>query len=539
MESLWKIFSRPEFLGSFRVLSRLRYKLIWAQVRTDNGKVALFFALYLLIGFLAIFMALGGIGGALAAIELGQGEVVARLMLTGLMFNGVGLSLLFGLGSREAFSEASLRRYPLRAEERFAIRHFIGLLDPIWILLISAVFGLVGGFVWFGAGSVWTGGVAALLFIVADYLLTVTLLTAVGRMLESRRGATMLGAMMILLLSFAPLTLGSLPPPTRKVIREVLSACLEVMPPGAAASMIAGEDLSRIAGGAGLLILWSALMVFILRSIERRPRTVDSGRPGAIVWDDLYDQAARIFGAAYWPMVSRSLRYHLRCNIIRFSLISSPLVILMFRYLLPARGENSYLSMSIAVFFIMSSANGAAMMLNLFGYDGPGMRRFAVLPVRLGDALRAASLASLLLRAITFLAGFTLWVVIYSDRSITWQSIVVVLTVSLAGIVMFNGLGLWVSIYSPKKGDFEAMWNNRLSIGANIVVIGGAVFPFWFLMTVMERISRQTLNRLWWVPPVYLVLCLAFYALSLRFIDMPLRGRREKLLGLIAGGGDS
>lgn len=539
IDSLWKKYTSPGFLRVFSALVRLRYKLMWAQVRTDSGKIALFFGLYLLIGVFAIFMALGGLGGALAAVELGRGEMVARLMLTGLMMNGIGLSLLFGLGPSEAFTEGSLRRYPLDSQERFVIRHFIGLLDPVWLLLIAGIIGLVFGFIWFGGESVLTGIPALVLFILANYLLTVTLLTVIGLLMQTRRGATLLGALMILLLSFGPLAISSLTAGTRDRMWQVVDLCLRILPPGAAASMITGQDLLKVAGGAGLLILWCVSMFILLRTIEKKPRVSEPGRAGAIVWDNLYDQIAGIFGSRYRPMVSRSLRYHLRCNIIRFSLISSPLVILMLRYLIPGYGEKSHLSMSIAVFFILSSANGAAMMLNLFGYDGAGIRRFAVLPIRFADALKAASLASLILRGIAFLVAFTLWVIIYRNRSLTWQAVLIVLTVSVAGMIMFNGLGLWVSIFAPKRGDFEAMWNNRLSLGANIVVIGGAIIPFWVMITVMERIPPETLSRLWWAPALFLVLCVGFYGFSLKFIDIPLRSRKEKLINLLSGASDN
>jgi hypothetical protein len=39
------------------------------------------------------------------------------------------------------FSEAELRRYPLRARERFVARHFLGIVDPFWILVLNAEVG--------------------------------------------------------------------------------------------------------------------------------------------------------------------------------------------------------------------------------------------------------------------------------------------------------------------------------------------------------------------------------------------------------------
>src|SRR5215470_4493684 len=117
-----------DFLNRFWALVRLRYKLLWANARTGNGKLALLFALYLIGGLFTLFLALGGLGlgAALSTIGQEQAQYVARWILTGLFINGVGLSLLFGVGPRAVFSEAVLRRYPLDARERFFVRQVIG-----------------------------------------------------------------------------------------------------------------------------------------------------------------------------------------------------------------------------------------------------------------------------------------------------------------------------------------------------------------------------------------------------------------------------
>jgi hypothetical protein len=53
-----------DFLG-------LRYRLIWAQARLRNGKIALFAVGYLLLCPVILVMAFGGIGTALASIRQG------------------------------------------------------------------------------------------------------------------------------------------------------------------------------------------------------------------------------------------------------------------------------------------------------------------------------------------------------------------------------------------------------------------------------------------------------------------------------------
>ncbi len=519
-------------------LVRLRYRLIWAHARTGSGKIALLFALYLLGGMFVLLLSVGGFGAAIGAIGLGRGESIARWMLASLFANGIGLSLLFGLGLRAAFSEEALRRYPMDWKERFMVRHMIALLDPTWLILVAGAFGLTFGFAWLGAGSLITGIPAALLFIAANYLATAVLLSVIGWLMETRAGAALLGSAVILMVAFGPLMVASLVTTGQVAVWRMLDQILQLTPPGVAAAMIASDEPLKVIGGAGLLVTWCVVLVFALRVLENRPQVHQSATVGSIVWNNFYDQFSDLFGRKYGPLVSKSLRYHLRCNLIRFSLLTSPVVVLMGQVLLKRQGPNSFFLISLAIFFIMSSATGAALMLNLFGYDEAGIRRYAILPVSFADALRAGSLASLLLRAVTVFVAFALWLTFYNNESVTWWMLVMVLGVALSSLFLFNALGLWTSIFSPKNSDFDAMWNNRLSFGANLVVVGGILIPFWGAMFLLGRIGTISYQRFWWAPCLLLVVCVGFYAFSLRAIDGPIRARREQLIKLIAGARD-
>jgi hypothetical protein len=126
----------------------------------------------------------------------------------------------------------------------------------------------------------------------------------------------------------------------------------------------------------------------------------------------------------------------------------------------------------------------------------------------------------------------------YVREFVTWQIAVMILSIALASLFLFNALGLFTSILSPKRGDFYAMWNNRLSFGANAVIIGGIFIPFWATMIIADRISQPLFLRFWWIPSLILVLCAGFYLFSLWAIDRPLSTLRENLIKLIAGGAD-
>src|SRR5579872_5328786 len=128
-----------ELIGT---LIRLRYKLLWASTRTRNGKIALFFAGYILLVMLISLLAAGGVGAGMVAIKSGHGATVGGALLTGIFAQGVLASVLLGFGMAVIFSEVELRRYPLRVAERRITRHFIGIADPFWILFFVLDLGM-------------------------------------------------------------------------------------------------------------------------------------------------------------------------------------------------------------------------------------------------------------------------------------------------------------------------------------------------------------------------------------------------------------
>lgn len=529
-----------DFRSRFWALVRLRYRLLWAHARTSNGRLTLLFALYLLSGLLTLVLALGGLslGAALAKADAEQAQFLARWLLAGLFANGIGLSLLFGAGARAAFSEDALRRFPLNARERFIVRQVIGLFDPVWLLLGAATFGLAFGFVWLGNGSWLRSLVAATIFITANYLATIVLLTLIGWAMETRTGRRVLGASALLAVSFGPLVISVFAKNPRHTMMKLLDPLLRFTPPGAAAGLIAGDNAATVFNSFLLLLSWSVALAGVLQKLETRPRAARTTAAGNLIWHDLYDQLSNLCGAPHAPLVNKALRYHLRCNMVRFSLFSAPLVVLASKYFLPRQNPYGAFFMALGIFFIMSSATAAIMTLNTFGYDAAGIRRYAVLPVPFVTALRAGNLTSLLLRSAVVLVSLALWLVFNWDLMLNWQMPVMLAGTALAGLFLYNALGFWTSVLAPKSMDFEALWNNRLSLGANVVLIGTMILPFWGAMMLAHRAEETIVKSYWWLPLLALIVCAAFYALSFQMIERLLRARRERLINLIAGARD-
>lgn len=169
-------------------LIQLRYKLMWAKTRSRNGKIALFAIGYLLFLLIAALLAAGGFGAGVVAIQSGKAEKVAQIVLSGLFVNAVIATILLGFGMSAPFSDAELRRYPVYARERFVARHFLGIVDPFWFLILALELGLVLGLYVYGSFFFWNGAIAVLLLFVCSYLLTRVLGLWIDRLMATGWG---------------------------------------------------------------------------------------------------------------------------------------------------------------------------------------------------------------------------------------------------------------------------------------------------------------------------------------------------------------
>src|SRR5262249_13227545 len=203
--------------------------------------------------------------------EFAQNGFFARWMLSAFFMNGMGLPLLFGIGTREAYTEESLRRYPLDERQRFTVRQVIGVLDPIWLILVVGVIGMVIGFALIGKGQILTGLSAGLLFIVTNYLAAAILLSVIRLMVRTRRGSTILGVLVLGLISFGPLVLSLLAVLKGRFLWRQLDGLLIYTPPGAAATMMVGGGPAIVMSNFFLLVIWCIVLTLILKKLENVP----------------------------------------------------------------------------------------------------------------------------------------------------------------------------------------------------------------------------------------------------------------------------
>lgn len=524
------------FPSLFWTLVRLRYQLIWAQARTGRGKVALLIFLYLFLIVLGFLVGLGGLGAAVAGVKLGKAEIIARGMLSGLHIGAVTTSLFFGIGPRAAFSDPVLRRYPLTAAQRLAVRHLIGLIDPVWFLLTTSTFGLALGLVVAGVGSVASNLAAAALFSLAAYLTAVLLLSIVDRLLQTRTGAALLGTVGLAAISFSGLAIAWIMNPQNAVWLEMIDRAVLAAPSGVAAVVMTGAPDVESLINLTTLVLWNAVLVLSIFWLERAPAERPSTQRGVsdrYNFDGFYDRFAAMFGRTQAPLVGKALRYYLRSNRVRLGLATTPVFAFVGKMMSQDASGSMEFYFTLSFFSFLGFSGPSSMALNQFGSDGEGVKRYAMLPVNFAAPFRASSITALLLGAAVIGPGIALWVGT-TRAAVDWRMIVMLLGSSVGGLFFFNGLSMWTSLLSPHRFDFSNVFSNRLPLGANLVV-GGGLLSIFALNFVLMRMKLEDALARWWMAPIAAAVGMVLYLLSWWVIEPIAEKRRSRVIEAIAG----
>jgi hypothetical protein len=525
-----------ELIGN---LVRLRYQLLWAKTRSRNGRIALFMAGYLLLVLLIALLASGGFGAALVAVRTGKAEMVAQAVLSSLYVQAVVAAVVLGFGVNAIFSEAQLRRYPLKAQERRVARHLIGILDPFWFLILALELGLVVGLYVFSAASFWLGLVAVLLLFVSNYLLARVVALLLERLMQRKFGAAvLLGA--IACLGFLPAILQ----PVLKGHRGVGAAFLHVLaytPPFAAAATMNRTDLAAFSGLL-LQVWWILGLAVVLVALERRPpQRPRAAQTVAISWDTPYDRLAAFFGPRVGPLMAHWLRFYLRLNRFRtIYVLALPMAAIMIFAMGRQMGTKvhaqSPFAWALTAFAILGCMGTAQFSVNQFGYVAGGFRRFFLLPVQPAAVLRAGSYTFMLMNSALIVAG-TLLFVLFSPFRFDARMLIMLVGTAVTSLFVFLGLGLWATLFGPRCCDYYSNFGNDLSAVGNTVLIGGILVvlaaPRALLITCPAALAPDK----WWMTIPMVLLAAAFYFSSLKRAGEMLLARREKLLAIVEGRG--
>jgi hypothetical protein len=512
----------------------LRYKLLWAQTRTRNGRIALFFTGYAFAVLILILMTAGGIGAAMLAVRSGQAEKIAQAVLGGLFLNALLGSVVTGFGINTAFTDQALRRYAIGARDRLAARHLTGILEPVWIFVLGLDLGLCTGLYALGAGSFWLGAVAVVLLLITDYLLARVFATLIEWLSHVKGGTAILFAMLMSVCLLPSILVPRLE--KAQGAKGATLAALQYTPPFAAAALMVNARAGLLQQF-GLMAAWIAGLLALLAAIEKQAARPRGAAAVAATWDNRYERIASIFGPAMAPLIGRSLRYYVRSNKVRFNYIAAiPLLaFLTFNHATTTEsGPQHYFVRALGAFVIVGFLGTAVMSTNQFGFDSSGFRRYFLLPIAPGAILRASSYTALFVGSTLVAAAMVLWLLLapvpYDPRMDA-----MLLGSGVAGLCLFNGLAIWTSLLAPRATNFETTFGNQLSLSANVLLIGGVLSCVFGTIALDKAVGPAAVLSYWWVSIPAAVVAIGFYLYSLRLGAAAFVSRRERLLNTLEG----
>ena len=517
-------------------LIRLRYKLMWAKTRTRNGKIALFFSGYLLLVMVGMIFAAGGFGAGAAAVKSGKGTLVASVVLGGLFVQALLATVILGFGVNEIFADIELRRYPLRLQEREVARHFLGLVDPFWILVLVLDFGLLAGLYLFGVGSFWLGLLAVLLLYVCNYLCARVLSVAIDRLVSKKGGNTVLLAA-IMAIAFLPGLVEGKGHQNNAALNAWLHRLTYTPPAGAAAAMT-HADWTGLRGLA-IVVWWLVGLAVVLVALERRPAQSKSLQKTKMSWDSPFERIGALFGPEYAILVGQWLRFYSRNA--RFRMIyplAVPIIALLVKVYTKqgAFGHDTkgQLLGAMGGFACIGFMGTAQFAVNQFGYVGSGLRRYMLLPTDPAAVLRAGSYTFLLLSSVLIPVAAVIWL-IFAPVPPDARTMAALVSCSLMGMFLMNAIALWVTLLAPRRGNYYHTFGNDLSFFGNIAVIGG-LFLMLFIPRLLAMVWPGAVSPAnWWAFIALAAAAFLLYRMSLGAASAAFRARREQLLGVMEG----
>uniref|UniRef100_Q024V7 Uncharacterized protein n=1 Tax=Solibacter usitatus (strain Ellin6076) TaxID=234267 RepID=Q024V7_SOLUE len=513
-------------------LVTLRYKLLWAKTRSRNGRIAIFLAGYLLLVMLIALLASGGVGAAIYAVRSGHGEKIAQAVLTAIFFEAVLASNILGFGMNAIFSDLELRRYPLTAPERRLTRHLIGIVDPFWFLFLGLQLGLAFGLYGAGVGSFGFGLIAVLLLFVSNYLLARFIALVIDRLMQRKGGsAILLGGVM--LLAFLPSVLAPLLKKNPALLHTIVER-MAFTPPFAAAAAMMHPGATGI-WGLAVLVWWSLGLVAALVWIENRPPQRRLAESVKVEWDGPTDHIAAWFGPDLAPFVAHWLRFYLRNSRTRMlSLIGLPLLAFLTFQTGQRLGPHGLFVAALGTFAMSSFLGISRIAVNYFGYSGGAFRRYFLLPVPPAATVRAASYAALIIGGALLPLALLLWIVL-SPYPLDARMLLMLACSGLTGLFGFNAMGIWVTLYNPRKGKYSSSFGNDLSLGGNILVIGGVLLAMLLPRLLYAAYPAVVSPEGWWMVIPLPLLAAAFYFGTLKAAGPVFMARRERLLAVVEG----
>ena len=540
-------------MSTLRLLLWLRVKLFLRATTTSGMIGAVLLNLLLLLAFSPVW--LGGAVGAWAGVRR-YGAPVIPIAYGLAQFSWIGLGILSGALGR-TFDLGKLLRYPVRPRTVFAINVFASLVSPVPLMAIPTLVGvMLGAFQRAGAGAAIGAAVGGVMVLLVTATLLQVLLALLDEVLRHERVRFVATACMTLFfvgiqflvrMSMRELLERVAPrllhheitvPQALDLGARMFSGVPTVGAPAAIArGALSGSPGLVALGAAGCALLLAAgilpgaaLMRFTVRGGSSvgggRTRERDRGATGS-------------FAAGTGPLprgvgllLAREVRMTMRHPQRLMSVIMAPLVGLVF--LITARG-NSSVGAGLALGLLASSIGTGTLLL--FGYDGPGVRSFFLLPCAPRDVLLAKHLELLGRFALQLVLTFGVLALVTRRAWTVFDLCVLLLALAVVFAMLAAGSAVAIRHPAPVRqrglaGRSSNNWaNTGLSIG--MFAAGGALFGILWL-------ARRAVPAAW-RDPVGLALGLVELAAGVgiwwRSLDLNallLTASRERIVTAIA-----
>jgi ABC-2 type transport system permease protein len=535
----------------FAVVAELRWRLLLNSLRTIRGRLEALSRI-----FTGVTMTMISIGGAFGLGVASYFSVDGgRLFFFRLIFWGIFIFWqmypVLGSAFSAPFEFGSLLRFPMRFSTFYVLNLAFGLLDPVSLVCILWLVGVLVGIGLANATLLTWAIPALLLFGAMNVLLSRTVYVWLEKWLAKRRTREALGILFLFLIigfQFAgPLAgrWGKYSVPRFHEYAYLLHVA-DLLPPGLpnlaltdanrgdqALAALSLAALAAYAAGIAALLGTRLRAQFVGENLSESlaPVRITGQERAYTAWD------LPLLPAPVAAIFEKEVRYLLRSAPIIFTFVMPLFVLAMFRFV-PMHGRSGSSILLRAPDWAFPVGAGYALLIlanivyNNFGADGAGLQFFFTAPVKLRDVLLAKNLAHSAVLASATLGVLITTIVLYRPPSLA------VTFGTLAGLLFAMPLNLiagnLMSIYSPKKYDFGAFNRQRatgttafvsMGVEAAVVAIAASVF---FL--------ARFLQHLWLAGIFFLPLAaisITVYWVVLNQTARRALGRREEMIAEI------
>jgi hypothetical protein len=268
--------------------------------------------------------------------------------------------------------------------------------------------------------------------------------------------------------------------------------------------------------------------------LEKRPPQRHVAESVKIEWDSPFDRVGALFGTQMGPLVGHWLRFYGRNSRTRtLCLISLPLLGFLTFQMGQRMGPHSLLVAALGTIPMVTFLGTSRISVNQ-GYVGGAFRRYFLLPTDPAATLRAASYAAVTIGGSLLPVALLAWIVLV-PYPFDVRMPAMLLCSGLTGLFVLNALGIWVTLFNPRKGNYNSNFGNDLSLGGNILLIGGMMLAM-FLPRLLHKFQPALVSpESWWIYLPLPALALAFYLVTLKSAGPLFVTRREKLLAVVEG----